>query len=74
MDWYLAGYIAGSVVIGAVELVALFNKQPGDTLSEHIWRWVGLHRRWTLAFTVRRLVVVAFLGWLLLHLAFGWNP
>jgi hypothetical protein len=74
LDWYLVGYLAGGLVILAVELVALLNRQRGDTLSEHVWRWVGVGRRWTVVFTLRRLVVVVFLGWLLLHLTTGWNP
>jgi hypothetical protein len=72
VDWYLLGYLAGGLIIGAVELVALFNRRDGDTLSEHVWKWVGIGRRWTIGFTLRRLVVVLFLGWLLLHLTLGW--
>lgn len=74
MDWYLLGYVAGAAVIAAVELVALLNRRPGDTLSEHVWRWIGLGRRWTVTFMLRRAVLAAFLGWLLLHLITGWNP
>lgn len=72
MDWYLFGYLAGGLIIGVVELVALLNKRDGDTLSEHVWKWVGVGRHWTVGFTIRRLAVVVFLGWLLFHLSLGW--
>lgn len=58
-----------------VEGLALANSRAGDTLSEHVWAWLGIgegRRRsgWTQA---RRALLVAFLAWLTLHfLTGGW--
>jgi hypothetical protein len=43
--WYTAAWIAFGVGILAVELVAVFNRKRGDTLSEHIWAWIGMDRK-----------------------------
>lgn len=83
----------------AVEGIALARKEPGDTLSEHVWKWfkvrtvktikIDLATRtngeviWNEVIRVRhtkigwqvmvlRLVLVGFLVWLTMHLAFGW--
>ena len=65
-----------------IEGVALFNSRSGDTLSEHIWAWLGVRRgdagkpgygfvapRWTLR--VARLLLIFFLVWLTLHFVTG---
>ncbi|XVU22557.1 hypothetical protein ACQPZJ_35555 [Actinoplanes sp. CA-054009] len=60
-----------------VEGVALFNKKPGDTLSEHVWKafatqWdIGRERTgWQQA---KRFVLLAFMVWLTIHfLTGGW--
>jgi hypothetical protein len=64
-------WIALLVAIVVVELVALVDRAPGDTLSEHLWLWgatrepYGSLRGWVL---VRRLVLFLVTGWLFLHL------
>jgi hypothetical protein len=45
-----------------IEAAAILRPQPGDTLSEHVWRWFRGWRRWLLA---------GFLAWLFVHLVFG---
>lgn len=54
----------------ALEVVALVNRQPGDTLSEHVWRWFSVGDRapfWRL----RRVVLLAFMAWLTVHFMTG---
>lgn len=44
----------------AIELPAIFNDEPGDTLSEHVWALTSISFFWWL--------VAGFLVWLLTHL------
>lgn len=58
------------------EAFALFNKKPGDTLSEHAWRWFAVKDEADASVAkqplrVRRVVLIGFLGWLLVHLGWG---
>jgi hypothetical protein len=58
----------------AVEGVALFNKTPNDTLSEHVWLWLGYSggvRKPTGWTQLRRFLALAFLAWLSVHLLTG---
>ncbi len=55
----------------AIEGAAIFNKQPGDTLSEHVWKWIGKKGyakpsgwKW------RRIALGGFLAWLVAHFFF----
>ena len=53
-----------------VEGFAIFNKERGDTLSEHIWKWFRINdkpRQWTW----RRAVLAIFLVWLTVHMVAG---
>jgi len=34
-------WIFWGVFFAVIEGAALLNKEPGDTLSEHVWRWIG---------------------------------
>jgi len=55
------------------ELVALFSKKPGGTLSEHVWKVLKVgDSRPTSAVWVGRGAVALFLVWLLFHFEFGW--
>lgn len=53
-----------------VEGLALANKEDGDTLSEHVWKWlrppVGA-RVWRL----RRFALLSFMAWLTVHFLTG---
>ncbi len=65
--WAWLFWIAWFVV---VEGFALVDKNRGDTLSEHVWRWFRIHdkpRQWTW----RRAVLAIFLVWLLVHFVAG---
>lgn len=42
--WYTAVWVAFLVGIVAVELVAVFNRKRGDTISEHVWAFIGMDR------------------------------
>lgn len=64
---YTAAWIIWLVMFGVIEGAALKNKAPGDTLSEHVWKWLKIKdkpRGWNL----RRAGLGLFLVWLLLHL------
>jgi hypothetical protein len=71
--WAWAGW---AVYFLIVEGMALFNSKPGDTLSEHVWAFIGIRRKgelrnptgWTRA---RRFAVLAFMAWLSVHLLTG---
>lgn len=60
----------------AMELPALASRQAGDTLSEHVWRWLKVRSRvtgWKAAsFILARGGIILFLLWLAGHLAMGW--
>ena len=57
----------------AVEAVAIRNKKSGDTLSEHVWKFLGVNG-WKIPSHpwLRRGVFGAFFVWLLPHLFLGW--
>lgn len=60
----------------AIEFKALFNKKPGDTLSEVIRYVFGFSKRagdlQSSGMKWRRASFYAFSAWLFGHLAFGW--
>jgi hypothetical protein len=54
-----------------IELPAIVNRTPGDTLSEHTRRWFATRTK-PRAWRIRRLVLAFFLVWLGLHFFLGW--
>lgn len=63
-----------------VEGIALFNSKGGDTLSEHVWAWLGYRLKDdhgvqveypTGSQRLRRFLTLAFLAWLVVHLLTG---
>lgn len=99
MKWSTIPWVMWGVMFVIIEGIALRTRAPGDTLSEHVWRWfrvrtprtrnVELATRnngnvvWTepvldrrnglgWAVVAGRVVLLAFLVWLTMHLAFGW--
>jgi len=73
MDWYTAGWLAWFAMFLCLELPALVNRYDGDTLSEKTWAWFRVFDdRHTPTTWVLRGVLLLFLCWLTLHLAFGW--
>lgn len=70
--WTVLWFAWGGVFL-FIEGVALLNRNTGDTLSEHFWRWlrVGDHAP-TWMVWCGRAGVLLFCAWLGLHLSFGW--
>lgn len=71
---WLGVFAAGALIEG----VALVNSTTGDTLSEHVWAWLGVRGeragdrvtpRWTLR--VARLALLTFLMWITVHFVTG---
>lgn len=59
----------------AIEGAALLSREPGATLSEHIWAWFHVRdARPTRITWVLRGVLLAFLVWLVIHLTLGVWP
>lgn len=57
-------------MFAVIEVPALLNKRPNDTLSETIWAWFKIRdkpQQWTW----RRAVLAVFLVWLLVHMVAG---
>lgn len=55
------------------EMVALFSKPAGGTLSEHMWKLLHVEdARPSSAVWVGRGAVAVFLLWLIPHFLFGW--
>lgn len=72
MTWYTIGWglIAGFAL--ALEILALWDKDRGDTLSEHVWKVFMIRDgRNTPLGIVLRTVLLAFMVWLTGHLVFG---
>ena len=62
---FVGAYLAGALWLAGWELAA-FAVNRAYTISDLTWGWEGAG--WTAA----RYLVVVFLTWLTLHLAFGW--
>lgn len=69
-DWtWLTILVSG----GLVELYALFSRAAGDTLSEHVWKWLKVaDPRPTLPFIGLRVLMAVACVWLAGHFAMGW--
>jgi hypothetical protein len=63
--WLL--WLLGFVVI---EGAALRDKRRGDTLSEHVWTWFCMRGTGRFA-KLRRVALISFLIWLLVHFVGG---
>lgn len=69
--WAWLGWAA---YFGIVEGMALTNSRDGDSLSEHVWWWLGYSEGvrqptgWT---RLRRFLLLAGLTWLAVHLLTG---
>lgn len=75
MSWWTIGWLLWGALFLALELPAVFlgPKDASATLSGHIWSWFHVRDRRPTALTwVLRAVLMAFLGWLFVHLSFGW--
>ncbi len=70
MDGYTIAWILWILAFGVIEGKALMNKQAGDTLSEHVWAWFSVADKGK-AWRIRRVVLLGFLSWLLVHFMGG---
>lgn len=75
MSLWTWAWIGWGVYFACVEGVALFNKETGDTLSEHVWAFLGYKERQvgppTGSQRLRRFLTLAGLVWLVVHLLTG---
>jgi hypothetical protein len=65
-------WLAIIAAAACVEIAALVNKQPGDTLSEHVWRWFAVRdprRQFWAGF--RRTILLITMVWLTAHFVTG---
>lgn len=70
MSPYLVAWILWILMFFAIEIPALVERRPGDTLSAYIWRWFSIKEK-SPGYRWRRLVLVIGLVWLVLHLLTG---
>ena len=70
MDGYTVAWIMWIVMFLVIEGKAIIDKDRGDTLSEHVWKWFGVKSK-PLGWKQRRWALAAFLGWLTTHLVTG---
>lgn len=76
VDWSLWAWLGWAAYFLVVEIIAIRRSARGDTLSEHVWAWLGAnargaHRPPTFWAWLRRLVILLFLTWLVVHLVTG---
>lgn len=75
MNWATWLWLVWGLYFLVVEGIALFNSRKGDTLSEHVWAWLGYDERRvgppTGSERLRRFLTLAFLAWLVVHLLTG---
>ncbi|MBC9714493.1 hypothetical protein H9Y04_18195 [Streptomyces sp. TRM66268-LWL] len=69
MSGYTVGWLVWLAALVALEGSALVNKKPGDTLSEHVWKWFAVKSRGRFA-GFRRAVLLMGLAWLAGHFLF----
>jgi hypothetical protein len=68
--WWTIGWITWLAMFLAIEGAAIFNKTPGDTLSEHVWRWFSIKDK-PKGYRLRRFGFLAFWAWLTVHFFTG---
>lgn len=60
-------WIGWGALFFAIEIPAVLNERRNDTLSEHVWRFLGVKRELTWRVRLRRIGFIAFWGWLSMH-------
>ena len=70
-DTYTWLWIAWLLAFLGIEAAALLNKDRGDTLSEHVWKWFSVKEGNSRKRTVRIATLGAFLAWLAIHFLSG---
>lgn len=75
VNGYTIAWLAWLGAFAVIEGKALFNKQPGDTLSEHVWRWfatgAGTTSKPSGGVRARRFALLASMAWLTTHFLTG---
>jgi hypothetical protein len=72
MSGYTIAWLFWLAMAAVIEIPALLNKAPGDTLSEHVWRWFSIRDK-ARGWQARRFVLLTFMVWLTVHfLTGGW--
>ena len=72
LDTYTCLWIIWGLFFLAIEGAAIANKQSGDTLSEHVWKWIGKKGyEKPSGYKWRRAVLGFFLLWLIIHFFTG---
>ena len=69
MNWTV-GWLLWLAMFLAIEGAAIFNKEKGDTLSEHVWKWFAIRNKPS-GYRLRRFVFLAFWAWLSIHFFTG---
>ncbi len=67
---YTVAWLLWGLLFAAIEGEAIFSKQPGATLSAHIWQWASLKNKGR-GWRARRFAALAILAWLCAHLLTG---
>ena len=70
-DTYTWLWIAWLVAFLGIEGAALINKDKGDTLSEHVWKWFSVREAGSKKRTFRIATLGAFMLWLGIHFVSG---
>jgi hypothetical protein len=74
---YTTAWLLWLLAFGVIEGKALANKEPGDTLSEHVWKWFMVRKQDQHAgqgwIVLLRTVLAAGLGLLTIHLTTGFS-
>ena len=75
MSLWLGAWLVWGAYFVVVEGMALFNDTKGDTLSGHVWAWLGYREgrvgKPTGSERLRRYLTLGFLAWLVVHLMTG---
>ncbi|WMI34524.1 hypothetical protein SEA_DEXERS_3 [Streptomyces phage Dexers] len=73
MSGWTWAWIAWITAFLVIEGKALFNKEKGDTLSEHVWKWFHTEqgKKWSKTTRLRRFALLAFMAWLSVHFLTG---
>ena len=72
MDTFDQLWIIWGLLFAAIEGAALLNKKPDDTLSAHVWEWIGVNGRpKPTGYKYRRGALGAFFIWLIAHFFWG---
>lgn len=70
-DVYSYAWYAWGALFVVIEGLALKNKNPGDTLSEHIWNIFKVDKETPWVLTPRKVALGGFMAWLATHFFTG---